>query len=242
VPLLNVPLPLSLIKEDRGRLFASGPDGLFVSDDAGDGWQQVLSAEQGHLAHLTLRDDGKGWGVSADSARLLRTTDAGLHWEIARSPLGADSVVALEAAGDLIFAATYSPTQQIARLWYSPDGGLTWNRGAEARTRWAAVATYPHPSMVSLGGTILAQGADNTWQPAQLPEDVALVRRIIGHGSRILALTTSGIYVSHDSAASFAPLGGIDLPTDQIMDIALDGDTLYTLSVDGLVCAFDLEN
>ncbi|MEP7293293.1 MAG: hypothetical protein ABI835_16025 [Chloroflexota bacterium] len=245
-PLLQVPMPLSLMMADRtGRLFASGPDGLFVSDDAGDSWQQVLAGEQGHVGHLALRDDGKGWGASADSKRLLRTTDGGLHWELANSPLGADRVVALqatalEAAGDLLFAATYSPNQQIARLWYSLDGGLKWNRGAEARTIWAGVATYHQPPMVSLGNTILAQAADESWQPAQLPGDTGLVRRIIGHDGLILALTTNGILFSEDNAASFAPLEGVDLPTDQIMDIALDGERLYVLSVDGLVCIFEL--
>jgi photosystem II stability/assembly factor-like uncharacterized protein len=239
-PLLHVPLPLSLIKADRsGRLFASGPDGLFVSDDAGGGWQQVVGGEQGHIRHLALRDDRKGWAASADDKRLLRTSDGGLHWEIAHSPLGADRIVALEATAELLFAATYSPNQQIARLWVSLDEGLKWNRGAEARTSWAGVATYDQPPMVSLGNTILAQGADGNWQPAQLPSDSGLVRRMIGNETRLLALTTHGILMSTDNAASFAPLEGVDLPIDQLMDIALIGDRLYTLSVDGLVCAFD---
>jgi photosystem II stability/assembly factor-like uncharacterized protein len=239
-PLLQVPLPLSLLKVHGTRLFASGPDGLFISDDAGDTWQQVLGAQQGHLAYLAIRDDGRGWGISADSARLLRTTDGGLRWEIAHSPLGADRVVALEASADLVFAATYSATQQIARLWYSTDDGVKWNRGAEAKTRWAGVATFSQPPIVSLGGAILAQGADASWQPAHMPPDAGLVRRIVASGARMLALTTGGVIVSRDNAASFESLDGIDLPTDQIMDIAIDGETLYVLSVDGLVCSFDL--
>lgn len=239
-PLLQVPLPLSLLKVHGTRLFASGPDGLFISDDAGDSWQHVLGAQQGHLAYLALLDDGRGWGISADSAHLLRTTDGGLRWEIAHSPLGADRVVALEASADLVFAATYSTTQQIARLWYSQDDGVKWNRGAEAKTRWGVVATLPQPPMVSLGNAILAQGADASWQTAQMPPDGGLVRRVVASGSRILALTTSGVQVSLDNAVSFAPLEGVDLPTDQMMDIALDGETLYVLSVGGLVSAFDL--
>ena len=240
-PLLQIPLPLSLLRATRnGLLFASGPDGLLISDDVGDHWQQVLVGEQGHIRHLALREDGKGWAASADSRRLLRTTDGGLHWEVANSPFGADPIVALEAAADMLFAATYSQNQQIARLWYSHDDGLRWNRGAEARTSWAGVATYSQPPMVSLGNTILARQGDERWQMAQLPPDSGLVRRIIGNVSHLLALTTGGILISTDNAASFAPLEGIDLPTDQIMDIALDGGTLYTLSVDGLVCAFEL--
>jgi photosystem II stability/assembly factor-like uncharacterized protein len=240
IPLLQLPLPLSLLKADAGgRLFASGVDGLFVSDDAGDHWQQVLNGEQGHLAHLAIRSDGRGWGASADSRRLLRTIDGGLHWEVAASPLGADHLVALQAADSLLFAATYSPNQQIARLWHSADGEK-WSRGAEARTGWSVVATAPNPPMVALGNTILAQNAEGEWNPAQMPADAGLVRRFAASGDVLLALTTRGILISRDHAASFAPLDGIDLPNDQMMDIALDGSTLYTLSVDGWVHAFDL--
>jgi photosystem II stability/assembly factor-like uncharacterized protein len=239
-PLLNVPLPLSLLKSDAGgRLFASGVDGLFLSDDAGETLKQVLNGEKGHLSQLALRPDGRGWGASADSRRLLRTSDGGLHWEVAASPLGADRLVSLEAAEDMLFAATYSPHQQIARLWNSADGA-TWNRGAEARTGWSVVATAPRPPMVALGSTILAQAADGSWQQARLPADAGLVRRFAVSGDTLLALTTRGILISRDRAASFDPLVGIDLPNDQMMDIALDTDTLYTLSVDGWVHAFDL--
>jgi photosystem II stability/assembly factor-like uncharacterized protein len=229
------------VTDDRGSLFASGPDGLFLSDDAGDHWHQVLAGEQGHLRRLAIREDGMGWATSNDSTRLLRTRDGGESWEIASSPLGVDSLVALEAAPELVFAATYSPIQQIARLWYSTDEGRQWHRGAEARTAWPMIATFPQPPMVSLGGTILAQQGDGTWQSANiLVDDSPAIRHIVGHDGLLLALTTNGILVSLDNAASFEWLNGIDLPADQIMDVALDGMTLYVLAVGGQVCSFEL--
>jgi photosystem II stability/assembly factor-like uncharacterized protein len=240
--LTTAPLPLTLMVVDaQGRLFASGPDGLFLSDDAGDHWHQVLGSEGGHLGLLSFGQEGLGWAASADSTRLLRTGDGGLNWELAPSPLGVDPLAALEAAPGLVFAATYSPLQQIARLWYSTDGGDKWYRGAEARTGWPVVATYPQPPMMSLGDTIFAQQPDTTWQTARMPDDAGqAVRRIVGGDGFILALTTGGILVSVDNAASFEWLNGIDLPTDQIMDVALDGMWLYILLVGGQVYAFEL--
>jgi photosystem II stability/assembly factor-like uncharacterized protein len=241
-PLTGAPLPLAaMVVDPQGRLFASGPDGLFVSDDAGDHWYPVLTGEQGHLGLVTFGHNGMGWAASADSTRLLRTSDGGLNWEFSSSPLGVDPLVALEAAPDLVFAATYSSIQQIARLWYSTDGGIKWHRGAEARTAWPVVATYPQPPMVSLGDTIFAQQADGTWQTARLPDEAGLaVRRIIGGDGLILALMADGILVSVDNAASFEWLEGVDLPPDQIMDIALDGMRLYVLIVGGQVYQFEL--
>jgi photosystem II stability/assembly factor-like uncharacterized protein len=238
----QVPLPLSLLTHNRqGRLFASGADGLFISDDDGSQWQQVLSSSQGHLGHMTLRENGQGWAFNVDSSRILRTSDAGLKWEIAASPLGADTVVALESTPDLVFAATYNPLQQTARLWYSKDDGNKWQRGAEARTAWAIVATYRNPPMVSLGGTILAQQADETWQAAQMPAAAGLaVRRISGINDLILVLTTRGMLISHDQAQTFAWLEGIDLPVEQMMDFALDDSQIYILSVGGQVTSFNL--
>ena len=240
-PMPRVPIPLSLLSQNRsGRILASGADGLFISDD-GNQWTQVMSKAQGHLRHMTFRENGHGWAISADNARILRTHDGGEKWEIAASPLGADRIVALDCSDDLIFAATYNPTQQTARLWFSEDDGNKWQRGAEARTTWPIVATYHKPPMVSLGGTILAQQSEDEWTSAEMPEDKSFaVRHILGIADAIFVLTTAGFLVSTDGAKSFDWLEGIDLSVDQMMDFALDESNLYVLSVGGKVSAFEL--
>lgn len=249
-PVTDAPLPMTMLHAlDNGTLFAAGPDGLMRSADAGDTWNTVVAGGAGHIGRMTLLDDGnggtQGWAASADGGYLLRTHDGGQTWEMSNSPFGILPVVALQAVQQttdpLVFAATYDARRRIAQFWRSTDGGVRWHPGAEVQTHWPLVATYDAPPMLALPGSVLVQHPDGNWQRAKIEvPGGAIVRAITGAHDQLYALTTAGILQSTDHGQTWTPVEGIDLPADQMMDFARDGDDLYVLLVGGVVCRVEL--
>lgn len=232
MPETPVPLTAMAVSPD-GKLFASSPDGLFHSQDDGNTWQTAVSGVTGCVARITFAPRGLGLAGSADGARLLQTTDGGERWREIASPFGMLPLAALQAFRDSFVAITYDPRLEVAQVWWSGDDGGSWERGLQAKTAWPVVAVLDDPPLLTLGGTALVQGPDGSWFRTTVTERGG-VRRVVGNGSTLLALTSMGIRNSHDRGATWMP-GDEGLPADQILDIALSGDMLYALLTDGRV-------
>lgn len=232
VPLHNVPLPLTGIAVGPdGALLAASPAGLARSTDGGQSWSTVVDGETGCMAHITFRSDGSGWAASSDSTRLLRTRDGGRSWESLAAPFGVLPLAALLATADAVIAATYDPRRQVAQLWRSTDDGTTWARGAEIATDWPIVATHHCPALLTLGSYAFAERAAGNWERVALGGGV---RRVVGRGRALLALTTVGLLRSMDGGTTWAR-DDAGLPIEQVMDIALDEGGLYALLAGGQV-------
>lgn len=235
----SCPLPLTgMAAGPDGALLASSPAGLARSEDGGRSWRTVVPGAQGCVARITLREDGAGWAGSADGARLLRTSDGGRTWIPIPSPFGVLPLAALQAlpaAGPddapLLLAATYDPRRQAALLWRSADGGATWERGLEARTSWPIAAAHDRPALIALGNLLLVRRGADRWERTALPGEV---RRVVGDGDTLLALTTAGLLRSDDAGARWRAAGEA-LPAEQLMDIALGGGFLWALLAGGEV-------
>ncbi len=226
-PLVKAPVPVTtVVVAPDGALLAAGPLGLARSTDQGDSWETLLDGEDGHLARITFRPDGKGWAGSANGQRLMLTENSGLSWQTLASPFGILPLAALQAAPDIVFAATYDPRQKIAQLWRSHDDGLKWQRGAEAHTSWSVVATCDHPPALTLGHLLFVQPPGQEWQ--QVGIDDTPIRSIVSDGTVLLALTIDGLYQSVDYGENWE---AVDLPfsSDDLVDMALYNNQLYML-------------
>ncbi len=234
-PLTNTPLPLSAITvAPDGALFASSPEGLARSTDAGMTWHVVVPGETGSVASITFGPVGKGWAGSADGRRLLRTLDAGATWDPIHPPFGVLPLAALQAQPDALIAATFDPRQQLVQLWRSHDDGESWERGAGARTAWPIVATLGEPSALTVGGLMFIQTPDGGWKQSQIGDDGGRARRVVSDGEIILCLSTTGIHRSTDQGSTWIR-NDEGLPVAQIMDIEVCDGMLYVLLSGGRV-------
>ncbi len=236
--LTHTPLPLlGLFAMPDGVLFASSPDGLFVSRDRGASWTEAIAGEHGCITQLTFWDEKCAWaGVTPDDA-VLRTSDGGLTWERLPAPFGVLPLVALQAvpapanrAPAALIAVTYDERQQTAVVWRSEDGAESWSRGTPVRTPWPIVPTCGSPSVVAVGNAITVQQPDGEWRQGIVGDSG--VRRIASDGSTILALGVDALWRSDDLGLSWTREES-GLPIDQTLDIALDAGTLYALLTAG---------
>src|SRR6185503_2287556 len=147
--------------------------------------------------------NGWGWAGSTGGTHLLQTLDSGLTWEQREAPFGALKLAALQAAPGLVIAVTYDPLQHMAQPWRLLAGESTWQRGTPVRTLWPLVATFDQPPLFSLGGTLYVQRTDSAWEEMPPGTLDGAVRRIVGDGRNLLALTTSGVYHSSDQATTW---------------------------------------
>ncbi len=234
-----VPLPVTILASaPDGALLASSPSGLVCSRDGGKTWVSAISGMSGCLHFITFRADGTGFAGSADGSRLLRTHDFGVTWENLSPPFGVLPLTALQlfdaqiGMPAMLIAATFDPRRNIAQLWRSLTDGNTWECGAEIKVNWPLVLTLANPSLFTIGGQALLWQPDGQWDTRKVG-DGSGIRRMVGNVHVLFALTTSGIFRSGDSGLGWELQ---DTPSTQVVDLALDGETLYILLAGGQVC------
>ena len=102
------------------------------------------------------------------------------------------------------------------------------------QTVWPLVATYDKPPLFTIGNALYLQQPDDNWLQTAIGPAGSAVRRIVGNGEVLLALSTGGVYHSLDRGQTW--VGREDeLPVEQVMDIALAENIVYVLLAGGQV-------
>jgi len=232
-----------------GGLVLAGPEGIYRSTNQGQSWETVYTSDEEIPTLLTFRANGWGWAGSASGSQVLRTKNHGRTWEPIDAPFGsslpgapvsgANPLVALQAAPELVIAATYNSRLEIAQLWYSQDDGETWKRGAQVKTSWAIIATSSHPPVFSLGGVLFILRPNSTWVRLNTLNRGGVLR-LAGNNHILYALTAGGLVSSLDQGENWADVP--DCPAvNEILNIAIEKDTLYLLLAGGKVWSRPVE-
>ena len=104
-------------------LFGDGRDGIYRSVDGGKSW--TLTRKNGFPCNIVFAPDDANLVYAATGTAVLISRDAGAHWlppaptsppawHVAVGPLEASGIRRVYAAGD-------------SSIWFSADGGTTWN-------------------------------------------------------------------------------------------------------------------
>jgi photosystem II stability/assembly factor-like uncharacterized protein len=238
----KVPMAPKIYKMLSDDVFFHSSSSGLVRQSLTDGTQQwLLAGSAGHSAHIAVRQVDERchiWMVKADGTGIQHSPNGGASWRELSVPFGILPLVAFDAIGDRLLAATYDPRQYQVCLWYSSDEGQTWIRGIEAGTRWPLVATCAQPPAVSIGNILFLERAAGQWQRVTVGSDGGANRRVLGlqlgDKTLLFVLTTTGIQCSEDLGATWHQENE-GLPVEHIVDLAIVRGALIVLLTGGRV-------
>jgi photosystem II stability/assembly factor-like uncharacterized protein len=197
-----------------GRLIAvSGPNdngfvapntgGVWVSDDAGTSWTQLVV--MGQASGLAFQDASQGVAVGAD--RIVRTTDGGSSWTTASLPAGSFRLfTAVAYAGNNTYVAVGNGIAM-----RSVDGGQTWTDVSSpyisASYLTGVVFNGNGVGIMSncTGDALRTTDSGATWSPLSLP-DAACYLAFADTSTALLIGTFGDISRSTDAGASWGPV------------------------------------
>ncbi len=175
----------------RGLLAGDAVNGrmtLLRTEDGGASWKPAvmpvaLEGEGAYAASgtcVTVGRNGRAWFATggAESARVFRSTDWGVTWQVSNTPVRHDG------AGSGIFSIAFwddlhgvvvggkhsAPTESADNIAFSEDGGVTWKAPSAQRPtgyRSAVLAAVKRKILIVTGttGTEISRDGGATWQP-----------------------------------------------------------------------------
>lgn len=182
---------LSFWDRDRGFAFSDSHEGAFTlvrTEDGGDTWTRVDPADvpparagEGSFAAsgtcVHTRPGGLGWfvtGASGVDTRVMRTTDYGVTWTEAPSPVpstqgdeGLASVVFFDDLRGAVFGTAHDTSA--TNVAVTGDGGVSWSPAARALSGMvyggAVVPGTPTPTLVVVSprGSAWSEDFGATW-------------------------------------------------------------------------------
>lgn len=223
---LDAPRPVSVLAAGAdGVLVTSGPEGLARSVDTGASWQSVVPGEAGFVHVLAASDDGTWWAASGDGARLLRSGDEARTWAAQPAPWGLAGVLALDARGGSVLAATYDAGSAAVDLWRLRSG-QGWDHSGRLPVARPTVALSMSPPVAVFDGRWMFGRPDGRgWQPGAGPPGA--FRRLAGRGDRVVVLTDEVLAETHDGGRTWTPIA--DAEPARVRDIALTSTAVVAL-------------
>lgn len=246
------------------RLIAVGQQGVILTSEDGNTWQQAKSPVSVMLNRVIFTDAQNGWALGYD-ATLLQSTDAGMTWNLRHR----------DAAGRALYDLKFLDAQHglaigaYGTMLETRDGGANWSARDDVVTQLGMHLN----AIVSLGnGTLFIAGerglmlrssdAGTTWTPLDSPYAGSLFGAIPhGTAGAIVHGMRGNVYVTDDVGAcpaldpaswdSFAretvsdpaPLGWrrLETPIRESLfgSIALDGGASLLVGVNGAALKLD---
>lgn len=188
--------------------------------------------------------------IAAGVDGVFKSTDGGVDWTAADKSLPA-GVYNVAVEGNSVFAANEGPNG----IYVSTDNGSSWssdNSGLVPQVGTLSPGSLPEVSALASfassvyagvwgNGVYMESSGANTWTASNVGMKTASVLAFTSIGSRILAGTDSGIYLSTDNGRDWTPAdsGLVDSAgvggTPSVESMVTDGTRIYAGALDGEV-------
>jgi photosystem II stability/assembly factor-like uncharacterized protein len=180
----------------------AGGDQIYRSTDNGDSWTQVYTLYPPNT--VTAMCTSKAGVIYAATSNVwcLRTTDAGLHWDVMQGPSSLTSIraLAVDSRGNLYVGGLKSG------IFRSTNNGITWNQTTQLAYHVNALAVTPKDNIVAgtdFGGLFTSSDAGDTWSGHGLIRTFNAIAVDPSYG--IFAGTTDGMWHSTDEGQTWFP-------------------------------------
>ncbi|MHB8107441.1 MAG: stalk domain-containing protein [Candidatus Cryosericum sp.] len=224
----------ALLPSGRWFLGTDG-DGLWVSVDSGQSWQQDTSLDCVNIAHIRLdRYHQQGLFVASLCHGLYSSTDAGRTWT------GMGKGIATFFVTDIVqpSAGVLVVSTRDKGLYRSTDGGISFSalRTPGASYEWLAVDSVKGTLYAAGAGTVIrSTNGGDSWSTVALPAGAAVSGlAVTAQGRLIVGTTSQGVLLSKDLGASFIRLRA-GSSSASITTFGIVGGTAFYGSAEGEV-------
>jgi photosystem II stability/assembly factor-like uncharacterized protein len=204
---------LELAAGEAGAVYAASSDGVFGSVDAGATWRVV---REGAIRALAVARDGLVAAAQRDGS-LAVSGDGGQTWSERAAPVAGGEALSL-AVDRSVWLGLRTDESEVG-VWRSADQGATWQRVlSRSGVSAVAVAIGDGQPYVGIGNRVLhpLRQAEEVvrgerrpiWRGEPLPDDPGNITVLgcssdFGRDRCLVAGTSSGVYLSRDTGASF---------------------------------------
>jgi len=202
------------------KILAGTSNGVFVSNDAGDTWQKVLTLDINENVHSI---SGAGSHVLATTGKGCYVSDnAGETWTLkGEATMGGRHLMTSLVKGDTIVVGSYN------EIFISSDAGETWQLRKVQSSFFSPTDMAINGTLLMIAtyqGLFLSSDLGTTWTTSSgLPSPVV---DITTSDNILLAGTAQGVYYSTDSGSSWQA-GNRDLNNQDVYSVVTDGKYYY---------------
>jgi photosystem II stability/assembly factor-like uncharacterized protein len=193
------------------RLYAWTTDTLYVSDEPGTSWA-ISYVGTGSPLILGVGARGTNVYVGTYGLGVVRSTNAGVDWDLTNSGLRLTVVTSLLSKGNKLYAGTQYPP----KVFETSNSGDTWNSLSSPEATSAVQGIVAIGSNLFIGcytsGVFRSTDDGATWIKCNSGLTNVNVDALAISGENLLVGTYgSGLFLSRDSASSWNPVGPSNL-------------------------------
>ena len=197
-----------------GVVLATSSGTLFASRDAGKTWAPVPGLPPVTLVAVDPRQPSTAY-VGADNTAIWKSTDAGSSWQHLAATPGGHGPLLFAFDSRAIYVMAFDNLDSLYKLYMSLDGGVSWGTVSHPVPYPTTIAAGAAPGVVYTGGLVrFCRSSDSaaTWTCSYFPQSPTRISEVPGNAPgaapRIVAFSHSGVFVSSDGGATWAPANG----------------------------------
>jgi photosystem II stability/assembly factor-like uncharacterized protein len=229
---------ISSLVSDGEYIYAGMQGGIYVSSDNGATW---LRRNTG-LSDLGITSITASNGIvlaGTISAKVFRSTNAGLNWQVSSNGLPYSSIKFVAKAESIYFAANYNS------IYRSSNTGIDWIPSSSGIPNLEPNAFYYNDSLCWVGtnnGVFVSTDFGNSWSERSLGLNNKKIKDFTSTGEYIFVLTEAGCYRSNNQGMNWqeSSSGLISAFTGKLESI--DGNIFAALGSYGIFISTDSGN
>ncbi len=218
----------SFYKENSGRIFVAGDNGIFNSSDGGKSWQEISPSptDLGCATIYGLAVNGPDIYAGSDVAGIYISHDGGVHWTTSRNGLKiapGRPFYDIEVAGPNVLAIR----PDSGFLFLSQNQGVNWSQiNASISSSFAQYLSAYNGIVFVSTPQGLFQSMDNGMSYTKINANPTDYGKLVWVSDTAYAATASGIRVSYDQGLNFSAFA---LTGRAVRDVSVSGNHVYAI-------------